>query len=280
MPAHGPRSALALALAVLAGAALDAAPLSAQTPSETRVTWELGTGRGGWCLYFLMAPREAADRLQKGLRVVPASDWPDLVAPLRRVITDQPEYGSWIPAESCLWFSSGVTSNRRPHETGDRGRDFALYWWGIAATGEASGGKPALSQVVLATNSSGLKRQMELEFVQMERIEIRRDSVTESEDEEISYKLDRTVISFVGHPRPDSTLVPVPVVRSAIVKGDNNRLWREEFRTTPTELAGLSGSLRIQGKGPLAKALTASPIRMIGTVSIGGTGEVRFSTVP
>lgn len=278
MPVPATRRALLLSL--LVAAALPVAPLAAQTATEPKVVWDLGTGRGGWCVYFLMSPKEASGRLLKGLRVIPASDWRDLVAPLRRVITDQPEYASWIPSEACLWFADGITANRRPYETGDGGRALSLFWWGIAATGEASGGKPVLSQVTLATNSSGLKRQMELEFIQMDRIEIRRDSVHETGDEEMSYKLDRTIISFAGHPRPDSSLVAAPVAHDALVKGDNNRIWLEQFRATPTELAGLSGSLRIQGKGALAKALTESPIRMIGSVSLGGTGQVRFSQVP
>ena len=200
----------------------------------------------------------------------------DLPAPLRRVIADEPQYAGWVPSQACVWFTEGLSANRRRYDRGDGGKPLALFWWGLAATGDRLGGKPGLSHVVLATNSSGLKRQMELAFVEMERIDIDRDSVKESEDEETRFRLDRTIVAFAGHPRPDSSLVVGPMSYRAVVRGESNRLWLVDFAAAPASIAALSGSLRIQGKGALARTLTGSPIRLIGTVVRGGSAGFRF----
>ena len=43
------------------------------------------------------------------------------------------------------------------------------------------------------------------------------------------------------------------------------------------ELFGLSGALRIEGKGELAQVLTASPIRYVGPIVWGGSGSMTFA---
>ncbi len=259
---------------------LAGAPLLAQsggaTPREPKVTWELGAARGGWCVHFLVSPKAAGELLVRGARAVPAREDPGLPPAVRRVIADEPTYADWIPSQVCTWYADGVLANHRGHERGDGGKELALFWWGLTASSERTGATPGLSLVVLGTNSSGLKRQMELEFVAMERLEINRAPVKESEDEEFSFKLDRTTVAFAGHPRPDSTLSATPVTYRSIVKGDDNRTWLVAFQAQPTTIAGLSGSLRIQGKGELARALTESPIRLVGNIVTGGAGRVDF----
>ncbi len=270
------RLIVALALGPVAASPLELTAQDGAPEPEAKVAWELGPGEGGFCIHFLVAPREAAGLLLKGQQPLSAADVPDLPAPLRRVVADEPQYAGWVPSQACVWFTEALTANRRRYDRGDGGKPLALFWWGLAATSDLLGGKPGLSQVVLATNSSGLKRQMELVFIEMERINIDRDSVRESEDEEIRFRLDRTVVAFAGHPRPDSTLVPAAVEYRSVVKGDGNRLWTVEFNAAPTGITALAGSLRIQGKGALADALTASPIRLIGNSSTGGWAGFRF----
>jgi hypothetical protein len=46
---------------------------------------------------------------------------------------------------------------------------------------------------------------------------------------------------------------------------------------TPTWSRALVGSLRVEGKGDLAKLLKASPIRFVGPLYRGGGGELRFT---
>lgn len=245
--------------------------------AEPKVTWEIGEGRGSYCVHLLIAPREAADLALKGQRPVAARDYALLLPALRRVISDEPEYADWVPSQVCLWFTRGVTIGKRLYDRADGGKkQLAIFWWGLAATGDRLGAGPGLSQIVLATNNSGLKRQMELAFIQMERIEINRDSVAESDDELYRLRLDRTDVFFSGHPRPDSTLTVGPVQHRWAVRGDANRVWQVEFSAYPTTISLLPGAFRFQGRGKLAEALAASPIRLVGTMLEGGTGWMKF----
>ena len=274
-PRRTPVTPVTLLLVLLAGSGL-AAQSGGAAARDPKVAWELGTARGGWCLHFLVSPKVASDLLLRGAHAVAARDDPGLPPALRRVITDEPTFADWIPSQVCTWYVEGVTANHRGYERGDGGKQLALFWWGISASGERTGASPGLSLVVLGTNSSGLKRQMQLEFVEMERLEVNRVPVKESEDEEFSFRLDRTTVAFAGHPRPDSTLSVAPVTYQAVVKGEDNRIWRVAFQAQPTVITGLSVSLRVQGKGELARALTESPIRLIGNLVTGGTGRVEF----
>ena len=49
-------SAAVLLAALLAGPALAAQSGCTLPPREPKVAWDLGPTRGGWCVYFLMAP--------------------------------------------------------------------------------------------------------------------------------------------------------------------------------------------------------------------------------
>lgn len=257
-------------------------PLSLQAQdtgalAEPKVTWEIGEGQGNWCVHLLLDPRAAADLAIRGQRPVAARDYPLLHPALRRVLTDEPQYAEWVPSQVCLWFTKGVSIGKRDYERADGGKKpLAIFWWGLVATGDRLGSGPGLSQIVLATNNSGLKRQMELSFIQMERIEINREPVPESDDEQYRLRLDRTDLIFSGHPRPDSTLSLGPVGHHWAVRGDGNRVWQVEFSAYPTRMSALPGALRFQGKGKLAEALSASPIRLVGTFLEGGTAWMKF----
>ncbi len=245
--------------------------------AEAKVTWEIGEGQGSWCVHLLVEPRAASDLAIRGQRTVAARDYAPLHPALRRVITDEPQYAEWVPSQVCLWFTKGVSIGKRDYDRADGGKKpLAIFWWGLAATGDRLGAEPGLSQIVLATNNSGLKRQMELAFIQMERIEINREPVPESDDEQFRLRLDRTDLFFSGHPRPDSTMTVGPVVHHWAVRGDGNRVWQVEFSAYPTRVSALPGALRFQGKGKLAEALAASPIRMVGTMLEGGTAWMKF----
>ncbi len=265
------------ALALLALLPLALRGQDAGALAEPKVTWEIGEGRGSYCVHLLIAPRAAADLALKGQRPVAARDYAPLLPALQRVISDEPEYADWVPSQVCLSFTNGVTIGRRLYDRADGGKkQLAIFWWGLAAAGDRLGSGPGLSQIVLATNNSGLKRQMELAFIRMERLEINRDSVAESADELFRLRLDRTDLFFSGHPRRDSTLTLGPVQQRWAVRGDADRVWQVEFSAFPTTISLLPGSFRFQGKGKLADALAASPIRFVGTMAEGGTSWVKF----
>jgi hypothetical protein len=117
---------------------------------------------------------------------------------------------------------------------------------------------------------------MEIERIRMERITIERGPVRDSDDERTRIKLGSSEIVFDGHPRPDSSLSAQPIRGLMALTGEVRQVWMVEAILKPTDVASLSGALRIQGKGGIAKILNRSPIRLLSVSSSGGSGELLF----
>ena len=72
-------------------------------------------------------------------------------------------------------------------------------------------------------------------------------------------------------------MVDQPIQESWSVSGLRGQMWNARLIRTPSWSRPLVGSLTVEGKGDLAKALKASPIRFVGPLYIGGGGELHFS---
>jgi hypothetical protein len=255
-----------------------AVPVAAQDKPTPKVIWEVGAPKAGWCIHFLMEPESATKDLTRGHRLIPAREATGLPEPVRRLITEEPEYAEWVPAELCTYVAEAVWTDNRRFDRGDGGQPIAFLYWGISATGNGAGvdtGRVALR--VFATNSSGLQRIMEIQSVPIDRVNISVKPVPETDDLQYTLKLEGATILFDGHPRADSTLTVAARTQSGVFQGNNNSLWGVTMSFTPTTVSGMAGSLRITGKHGLAKALNRSPIRLLGAVFAGGKGEVAFS---
>jgi hypothetical protein len=264
----------ALLVAGLAGFIAPIHLVAQASPAEAKVRWSLGTSSGAWCVHFLVSPADAEQHLPRGYRPIPAAETVGIPPALARTTSDEPEYAGWIPARACVVLLAGVGIGDRQYGRGDGGKELALFWWGVSAAGDhlapESGGL-ALRQ--LATNSSGLKRQMELELVRMERIDIDKGPIKESEDERTRVRFNDSELAFDGHPRADSTLKLGPIHEVGAMSGDGNRVWVFDLSMQPATIAGMSGALRFQGRDDLTKLLARSPIRLLGSLTSGGTGE-------
>ena len=62
--------------------------------------------------------------------------------------------------------------------------------------------------------------------------------------------------------------------------GARSTSWQGSLETTPAETHLMIGSLRIEGKSLLSKALKSSPIRAVGPIETGGTARFLFQLVP
>jgi len=225
-----------------------------------------------------MDPKEAGEDMVKGYHPVIARNAAGLPGPIQRLIASEPEYAEWVPSRLCTYTVESVTANRRSFAKGDGGQPLAFLYWGVAAGQEGqpsdSGG---MTFRVLATNSSGLHRVMEVNAFPMDRVPISLKPLPGGEDQQFQLKLEGATIFFDGHPRPDSTLQVAPERQSAGYRGNNITVWQVDLNLSPATIAAMSGALRIQGTRGLAKLLNQSPIRLLGPVISGGTGEVLFS---
>jgi hypothetical protein len=92
-----------------------------------------------------------------------------------------------------------------------------------------------------------------------------------------SVKIGKTLLVWNGRPARDSTRLTQPVVESWSMVGLRNLgIWQTELELAPQWSQPLVGSLRVEGKGDLANALKASPIRFVGPLYRGGGAKLRF----
>jgi hypothetical protein len=269
-----------LVLLVVAGSA-PAAAQEGEAPASG-ITWEVGAPKAGWCLHFLMEPKDAAKDLVRGHRLVLAGEAEDLPAQLHRLVTEEPQYAGWAPAELCTYVAEAIWVDGRRFDRGDGGQPIAVLYWGVSATsaeeGTGAGAHGKISLRVLATNSSGMRRAMEIRTVPIDRVQIEVVPVKESdEDEEFLLKLEGATIIFIGHPSPDSTLAVAERSRTGAYMGNNKSVWGVEFSFLPGQVDAMAGALRIIGKRGLAKLLDHSPIRLLSPILSEGRGTVRFT---
>jgi hypothetical protein len=92
-----------------------------------------------------------------------------------------------------------------------------------------------------------------------------------------SLKLERTSLMWRGRPTGDSTRVNQPIQEAWSMPGARGSTWAVQFAFHPQWSRPLVGSLTVEGKGDLSKALKASPIRFVGPLYLGGIGELRFN---
>jgi len=258
------------------------APVSAQEgrPAATSINWEVGAPKAGWCIHFLMEPTTATQDLARGYSLVPASDVSSLPSAIRGLITDEPQYATWTPAELCTYVAEAIWVDGRRFDRGDGGRPIAVLYWGVSGASADDGGSDRgsrLSLRVVATNSSGLERAMRARQVPIDRVDIDLLPVKESEEEEFLLKLEGATITFIGHARQDSTLTLADRSRKGAYMGNNRTLWTVDLSFEPGKVEALSGALRITGKRGLAKALNRSPIRLLSPILSEGKGTVTFN---
>jgi hypothetical protein len=260
--------------------AVQATSVAAQEEKKTNeINWQVGASQGGWCVQFLMEPENASDGLAKGHRVVVARETAGLPAAISRLITDEPQYAEWIPSEVCTYMAEAIWIDGRRFDRGNDNQPIAVVYWGVsAANSETGAAEPGhMSLRYLATNSSSFRRAMDVKTVALDEVELKISPVKESTDNELTLKLEGATIIYIGKPRPDSTATPPVLTKGAAYMGNNKSLWAVNFEFNPTEVAPMSGALRIVGKRNLAKALDHSPIRLLTPMISGGKGTVVFT---
>ncbi len=243
------------------------------------VNWTVLNPQAGWCLAFLMEPKEAINDLTRGHRVVTAREAKDLLPAIARLIADEPTYADWVPSEVCTYVVDAISVEGRRFDRGDGGQPIAILYWAVAAA-NAESQAPEAGQVSLrafGSNSSGVQRNMGTRGLPIDRIQFDVRKVPESSDQDYQIKLNGATISYTGQPKPDSTGAAPQRSRTGVLTGNNRTIWTMRMVWDPAAVGGMSGALRIVGKRGLAKVLNRSPIRVLSPTIIGGAGRVTLS---
>ena len=239
--------------------------------------WQLEGLKRCFCVDFLMEPEPAAKRLPKGYRPVPAHRFATLHSALARLIEDEPDYRDWIPSAVCTFGSSAiVVDGRRITERESASREM-IGMWAIAGTPEGEDVDDLWVLHDFLTNNHRIKRTAEGSLLKLRVIdeEIGKDEERITEDHH-SLKIGKTRLTWVGHLSGDSSRAEGPWHRRWRLKGNRGSKWLVEVAIEPGWYRPMVGALRVEGKDNLAKALKASPIRMLGPAFWGGSGEIVF----
>jgi len=273
------RSTVILSLA----AALAAAPLQAQDSGSDTTTWELAGLRSAFCLQLLLDPAsELLHDLPTGWHAVPASAAAGLHVSLRSVVEDQTEFASWSPSRLC--FATVDTIRTRDFSLADRsGRHPQLFgFWTVLAAGPS--GTPRDVALDLFANSDRLIRSARLAGQELHearltvgKVPAEDENGVPSSDDRFQVKLGGTVVTWDGRLAGDSAAVTEPVDNTWTVTGMRGDAVTGSLTLSPRQSQPMAGSLKVDGKNELAKALRASPTRFAGPAYRGGGGKVSFT---
>lgn len=255
----------ALVLAALVAPAV----LSAQR-SSPRVTWGLDSLRAGFCVHFLVDPATAARTPFRSADFVPLSEAANVHPSLRQVAMHDPQYAGWTPSAICTYqFASTRRGNRVQR---DAGRSQVIGVWRLASRTVES---PVPAEVM--ASSFDLGKQLSRPGLRVGLVRSSMGKVPESDQQALTVEIDRkTFITWNGDWSPDSTQSVGGANETWRLRGTEESVWMAQRAFQPAEALLMVGSVRVEGKTELARLLHASPIRWVGPLYRGGSGEIAF----
>jgi hypothetical protein len=267
----------------LAAALATAAPLQAQDAGPDTIVWELSGLRSAFCVELLLDPAsELLHDLPRGYRALPASSAANLHVSLRSVIEGQTEFGGWSPSRLC--FAAVDTIRAKDFSLADRsGKRPQLFgFWTVLATGPS--GTPQNVALDLFANSGRLIRSakqagQDLHEARLTvgKVPAEDDNGVPSSDDRCQVKLSGTMVTWDGRLASDTAAVADPVQTAWMTTGNRGGVVTGSLTLSPSRSQPMAGSLKVDGKNDLAKALRASPTRFAGPAFGGGTGKVSFA---
>jgi hypothetical protein len=252
--------------------------LTAQTEAKVRdeKVWAFDGLRAGYCVSFLMNPKDADDEVKHGFLLLRANQDSSLHPALRQVIQAQPEFGAWAPSRLCFYYVHAVSvGDRRIAEKNPRTVQM-LGVWSIGTVEQGSGGRRDLVRELYASRDR-VKSAAAADLIPVREADAGFRPARDTSSHEYNQKIGKDRLVWIGRTAGDSTRVAEPIVESWQVPGLRGAAWSAQLILSPGWQWGLVGSLRVEGKGDLADALKSSPIRFVGPFYSGGKGQLRFS---
>jgi hypothetical protein len=225
---------------------------------------------------FLVDPKRAAGDLKQGFLLVRADQDETLHSALRQVVQSQPEFAPWVPSSLCFYYTDAVQVGGRRIAERDPRIAQMVGIWSLAAVEQGSGARRDLVLDMYASRER-LRTAAAANLVQLHEAEAGFRAATDTSGTEYRQTIGKTQLVWSGRTTGDSSRIERPIVEAWRVPGVRGVTWSAQLSLSPAWARGLAGSLRVEGKGDLAKALKASPIRFVGPFYRGGGGELRFT---
>lgn len=242
---------------------------------EERV-WNLQGLRAGYCVRFLIDPKQASGMLKDGFQLIRADQDESLHSALRQVIQNQPEFAPWAPSSLCFYYSDAVQVGRQRVAENNPRIAQMLGIWSLATVEQGSGGRRDIVLDMYASRER-LRNAASAILVPLREAEVGFTPPNDSSGTEYRQKIGRVQLVWNGRTTGESTRVDTPIVDTGQLPGLRGVTWRVRLALSPASARSLVGSLRVEGKGDLADALKHSPIRFVGPFFRGGDGQIRFT---
>jgi hypothetical protein len=246
-----------------------------ETDHEESRAWTLQGLRTGYCVRFLIAPEAASRKLKDGFQLIRADQDANLHPALRQTIQHQPEFASWSPSSLCFYFTEAVQVGERRVVEKDTRKSQMIAVWTLGTVEQRARVRRDLA-LDLYGNRGSLIRAAQQSGVRLREAETSVAERADTTTDVYSVKLQKAVLIWRGRPAGDSTRVEQPIRESWSVPGLRTGVWTTQLTMRPAWSQPLVGALTVEGKGDLAKALKGSPIRFVGPLYHGGSGELRF----
>lgn len=255
-------------IALLLGVAL---PRAAQAQDNPPL-WRWVNSGGSFCIWYLADPTIARTLLPDSLQARPVSASSALPPTLLRIVQDEPRFAEWIPGIVCIGQYEVVAANGTPVGHEEKGHPVRFTLTALSSD-EPEGWR----LLELGLDAGRLDQVAEDLGIRTRERQLRVRRGLKGEDDQWSLRLDGAELGWIGHPLGESG---VGMTRSMSFgyTGEHDRAWRLDLVITSETTESQVGSLRIEGKGPLAQALKSSPIRAVGALEQGGEAVMTFLT--
>jgi hypothetical protein len=244
-----------------------------------RARWRLSEMRKTFCVQWLLNPDSLRRPLPRGARLLPAATSSDLHPALRGVVANQPEYRNWTPSALCFYRMGGLVADARTIDGGsDTTRLPVLGVWTVAAETGAAG--PRTVALELRANSGDMREAGRRAGLELERLDVavgpvlREDGQPRPDQTRYQIRFGKTILVWDGRMSDDTARTTSPVAWDWQAVREKGGWLTGALTLTPAVSSLMIGSLRVEGKDPLARALQASPIRYVGPAYQGGEGEL------
>lgn len=240
-----------------------------EAPSQR---WRFTDQRDGLCVWFLADAATLAEGMPRGVAPRAASGVTELPASLTRVLADEPRFAAWTPGVVCAErFGSVQLGDDVVGRARDDGPGHVLTMVALATEGGAG-----WTVLELGTDVTPLQRRGAEVALRVADRKIKATPGGENEDPTWEIGLDGAKLVWTGHPTGEARVASTRSMSFGYT-GNRNTSWSGTLSATGGSERAQVGALRVDGKGWLAKALKASPIRAVGAVATGGTLEVTLS---
>ena len=251
-----------------------------EDPKEARTDWHFPDTRKGFCIQLLLDPAKLRD-LPDGVQLLPADTYKNLHPVLRRVVSEQPEYKSWSPSTLCFYYLSRVDgASKAIGGEKNPAKAPVLGIWTVA--GQRSGSGPGDIVLDVRSNDGDLRDAADDAGLDLDNLSSsigpvpRDEGPPRPEERRYQIRFGKTLLVWDGRGGEDTTRTPPAVTWQWLASGSNRRWLTGELTLKPTLSAPMVGSLRVEGKDAMARALQASPVRYVGPSYEGGEGELRL----